>query len=70
MYTQKTMSAPITLAQPSWTLPLEMVRAGLHWSFKISRQMPPSDEMLGWNTLVMKRTLGGLKGSAEVYFNI
>jgi hypothetical protein len=45
--------------------PLEIVSAGLHWSFRMSRQMPPSDEMLGWNTLVVKRTLGGLNGSTD-----
>ena len=28
--------------------------------------MPPSDEMFGWNTFVVKRTLGGLKGSAPI----
>jgi hypothetical protein len=42
-----------------------MVRAGLHWSFKMSRQIPPSEEILGWKTLVVKRTLGGLKGSVK-----
>ena len=27
---------------------LEMVRAGLHWFFRMSRQMPPVALMLGW----------------------
>lgn len=28
--------------------PFEMVKAGLHWSLKISRQMLPFELMLGW----------------------
>ena len=27
---------------------LDVVKAGLHWSFKMSRQMPPFALMLGW----------------------
>ena len=41
---------------------LEMESAGLHWSLRMSMQMPPSDEMLGWKTLVENLTLGGLNG--------
>ena len=41
---------------------LEIVRAGLHWSFNISRQIDPLELMLGWYILVVKVTLGGLKG--------
>lgn len=29
-------------------IPFEMVRAGLHWSLKMSRQMLPLELMLGW----------------------
>jgi hypothetical protein len=35
---------------------LEMVRAGLHWSFKMSRQMLPWLLTLGWYTLVWNAT--------------
>ena len=41
---------------------LEMVNAGLHWSFKMSKQIPPFALMLGWYILVLNFTLGGLKG--------
>ena len=41
---------------------LEMVSAGLHCSFRISRQMLPLLLILGWKTLVLNATLGGLKG--------
>jgi hypothetical protein len=26
----------------------EMVSAGLHWSFRMSRQIPPFELMFGW----------------------
>lgn len=29
-------------------LPFDIVRAGLHWSLKISKQMLPLELMLGW----------------------
>lgn len=35
---------------------LEMVRAGLHWSLRMSRQMLPLLFMFGWNTLVLNAT--------------
>lgn len=35
---------------------LEMVKAGLHCSFKISRQMLPLLLMFGWKTFVLKAT--------------
>jgi hypothetical protein len=41
---------------------LEMVRAGLHWSRRMSRQMLPLELMLGWYMRVVKLTLGGLNG--------
>jgi hypothetical protein len=40
----------------------EIVRAGDHWSLRMSRQMLPWLLTLGWYTLVWKLTLGGLKG--------
>jgi hypothetical protein len=43
-------------------LPLEMVSAGLQFSFRISRQMDPLVLIFGWYTLVMKLIFGGLKG--------
>jgi hypothetical protein len=41
---------------------LEMVSAGLHSVFRMSKQMPPAELMLGWYTLELNDTLGGLKG--------
>lgn len=41
---------------------LEIVRAGLHWSFRMSRQIPPLELMFGWKILVVNCTFGGLKG--------
>lgn len=38
------------------TRTFEMVRAGLHCSFKISRQMLPLLFMFGWNTFVLNAT--------------
>jgi hypothetical protein len=35
---------------------LDMVRAGLHCSFKISRQMLPLLLILGWKTFVLNAT--------------
>uniref|UniRef100_A0A2P2LG78 Ubiquitin-conjugating enzyme E2 10 n=1 Tax=Rhizophora mucronata TaxID=61149 RepID=A0A2P2LG78_RHIMU len=35
---------------------LDMVRAGLHCSFKISRQMLPLLLIFGWKTFVLKAT--------------
>jgi hypothetical protein len=29
-------------------IPLEIVRAGLHWSLRISKQMLPLELILGW----------------------
>ncbi len=43
-------------------IPLEMVKAGLHWSRRMSKQMLPLELMLGWYMRVVKLTLGGLKG--------
>lgn len=43
-------------------IPFEIVRAGLHWSLKMSRQMLPLELMLGWYMRVVKLTLGALKG--------
>jgi len=40
----------------------DMVRAGLHCSLRMSRQMLPLLLMFGWNTLVRKETFGGLNG--------
>jgi len=40
----------------------EMVRAGDHWLLRMSRQMLPLLLMFGWYILVVKATLGGLKG--------
>lgn len=37
-------------------LTLEMVSAGLHCSFKMSRQMLPLLLMFGWKTFVLKAT--------------
>jgi len=42
--------------------PFEIVNAGDHWSRRISRQIEPLALMLGWYILVVKLTLGGLKG--------
>ena len=41
---------------------LVMVRAGDHWSFKMSRQILPSGSTFGWDILVTNCTLGGVKG--------
>ena len=41
---------------------LEIVNAGLHCSFRMSRQIEPCEFTLGWYTLVLKFTLGGLNG--------
>uniref|UniRef100_A0A0A9D8W3 Csu456(Uce) n=1 Tax=Arundo donax TaxID=35708 RepID=A0A0A9D8W3_ARUDO len=35
---------------------LEIVSAGLHWSFKMSRQMLPLLLIFGWNSLVRNAT--------------
>jgi hypothetical protein len=43
-------------------VPLEMVRAGLHWSRRMSKQMLPLELMLGWYMRVVKLTFGGLNG--------
>lgn len=43
-------------------IPFDIVRAGLHWSLKMSRQMLPLELMLGWYMRVVKLTLGALKG--------
>jgi hypothetical protein len=45
-----------------FSLTFDMVRAGDHCSFKISRQIPPLELILQWYILVVKLTLGGLKG--------
>lgn len=45
---------------------LLMVSAGLHWSFKISRQMEPWLLTLGWYTLVWKETCGAGAGQGRV----
>ena len=37
-----------------------------HLFCRISRQIPPSAYTLGWNILLMKRTLGGLFGYSSV----
>ena len=37
-------------------LPLEIVRAGLHWDLRISRQILPLLLMFGWYILVVKDT--------------
>lgn len=42
--------------------PFEIVRAGLHWSLRMSRQMLPLELMLGWYMRVVKLTLGALNG--------
>ena len=42
------------------TLPI--VKAGLHWSFKISKQMEPLLFILGWYIRVVKVHFGGLNG--------
>ena len=41
---------------------LEMVRAGLHWSLRMSRQITPELLMLQWYILVVNVTFGGLNG--------
>ena len=38
----------------------DIVNAGLHWSFKMSKQMPPLALILGWYILVINFTFGGL----------
>jgi len=48
--------------QLSNTPTLETVRAGLHWSFRMSKQIEPWLFTLGWYTLVWKATFGGLNG--------
>lgn len=40
----------------------EIVRAGLHCSFRISKHILPCELTFGWYTLVWNCTLGGLKG--------
>ena len=41
---------PLWVHTTAWTesKTLEIVRAGLHWSFKISRQIPPAELIFGW----------------------
>lgn len=50
---------------------LDIVKAGLHCSFKISRQMLPLLLMLGWNTFVLKASCNNrsalLVGITEYY---
>ena len=41
---------------------LEIESAGLHWSFKISKQIDPLLLILGWYILVVKVHFGGLNG--------
>jgi hypothetical protein len=41
---------------------LEMVKAGDHCSFRMSRQMLPCEFTFGWYTFVLKFTFGGLNG--------
>ena len=41
---------------------LKIVRAGLHWFLRISRQMLPFELIFGWYTFVEKQTFGGLNG--------
>lgn len=43
-------------------LPLLIVSAGLHWSFRISKQIDPLALTFGWYSFVVKLILGGLKG--------
>lgn len=63
MLLAKLPSAAAPAAQvPARTL--EMVRAGLHWSFRMSRQMLPWLLTFGWYTLVWKVTFGGCAGQA------
>jgi hypothetical protein len=40
----------------------EIVNAGDHCSFKMSKQMLPWEFTFGWYTFVLKFTLGGLNG--------
>jgi hypothetical protein len=44
------------------TRALVIVRAGDHWSFKMSRQTLPSGRTFGWDIFVTNCTLGGVKG--------
>lgn len=47
---------------------LDMVRAGLHCSFKISRQMLPLLLILGWKTFVLNATCIN-QSNEEKYIN-
>ena len=40
----------------------EIVNAGDHCSFKISKQIVPCEFTFGWYTFVLKFTFGGLNG--------
>lgn len=50
-------------------LTFEMVRAGLHCSFKISRQILPLLLIFGWKTLVRKATCKALERTIEPLVN-
>ena len=44
---------------------VRMVKAGVHYSFRISRQMDPSvGWIFGWQIFVVKLIIGGLKGKS------
>jgi hypothetical protein len=51
-----TKKQPVKIAVLHEIPTLEIVRAGLHWSFKMSRQMLPLLLIFGWNTLVRNAT--------------
>mmetsp|Transcript_33381 Transcript_33381/g.38324 ORF Transcript_33381/g.38324 Transcript_33381/m.38324 type:complete len:84 (-) Transcript_33381:177-428(-) len=42
-----------------------IVRAGLHWSFKMSKHILPCEFMFGWKIFVVKLTFGGWNGYFE-----
>ncbi|MFS7923770.1 hypothetical protein Hanom_Chr03g00264661 [Helianthus anomalus] len=55
-FTQKKTTITTNFYLGSEAQTLEIVRAGLHCSFRISRQMLPLLLMFGWKTFVLKAT--------------
>ena len=44
---------------------LEIVKAGDHWDFRMSRQMAPEPFIFGWYIFVVNWSFGGIKGGRE-----
>jgi len=56
-------------AHESKNITLDMVRAGLHCSLRMSRQILPLLLMLGWKTFVRKETCPVHKYAEIMYVN-